>query len=173
MINKITNIVHIIGLLFYSVVMYFFNIVMGVISIKKHVQEEEAQEEEEEEEESRESFQSGNSYNNNNNNSIESIINEPLYKPTDFWANNINDYNDYSIEKTILPDNVTLPKNYALQSDKYEKDNTDYDYKDFNSTDGSGVHLQAHWADTSVARPWFLSRHTPMGCSSPVSSTPT
>ncbi len=166
MINKITNIVHIIGLLIYSLIMTVFNKINGIINIKKYQKEENILQEEEEEE-IRESFQNNNT---TNNKSIESIITEPLYKPTDFWAKNINDYNDYSIEKTS-PDNITLPKNYALQTEDYEKENTEYDYKDFNSTDGSGVHLQAHWDETSVARPWFLSRKPSIDCSTSETST--
>ena len=169
MINKITNIVHIIGLLIYSLIMTVFNTINSIIKINKYKKEENVlQEEEEDEEEIRESFQNNNT--TNNNKSIESIITEQLYKPNDFWANNINDYNDYSIEKTA-PENITLPKNYALQTENYEKENTEYDYKDFNSTDGSGVHLQAHWDETSVARPWFLSRKQSIDCSSQGTST--
>ena len=167
MINKITNIVHIIVLLIYSLIMTVFNKINGIIKIKKYQNEENILQEQEQEEEIRESFQNNNS---TNNKTIESQISVSLYKPTNLWANNINDYNDYSIEKTS-PDNITLPKNYALQTEDYEKENTEYDYKDFNSTDGSGVHLQAHWDETSVARPWFLSRKPPIDCSSQEIST--
>ena len=164
MINKITNIVHIIGLLIYSLIMTVFNKINGIINIKKYQKEENIIQKEEE---IRENFQNNNT---TNNKSIESQISVSLYKPTNLWANNINDYNDYSIEKTS-PDNITLPKNYALQTEDYEKENTEYDYKDFNSTDGSGVHLQAHWDETSVARPWFLSRKPSIDCSTQGSST--
>lgn len=161
MINKITNIVHIVALLIYSLIMIVVNKIKGVIKIDKHVQEEE-------EEEYIESFQNNNSTINNQS-SIESQLNEPLYKPNDFWANNINDYNDYSIEKTSY--NITLPKNYALQTENYEKENTPYDYVDFNSTDGSGVHLQGNWKVNGVARPWFESYDN--NISSPTMSTTT
>ena len=167
MINKITNIVHIIVLLIYSLIMTVFNKINGIIKINKYQNEENILQEEEEE--IRESFQNNNSTNNNNK-SIESQISVSLYKPTNLWANNINDYNDYSIEKTS-PDNIILPKNYALQTEDYEKENTEYDYKDFNSTDGSGVHLQAYWDETSVARPWFLSRKPSIDCSTQGAST--
>ena len=58
MINKITNIVHIVVLLIYSLIMIVVNKIKGVIKIDKHIQEEE--------EEKLESFQNNNSTINNN-----------------------------------------------------------------------------------------------------------
>ena len=165
MINKITNLVHIVVLLIYSLIMLVVNKIKGVIKINKHNQEEV------EEEENIESFQNNNSTINNNS-SIESKLNEPLYKPNDFWASNINEYNDYSIEKTTF-DNITLPKNYALQTEIYEKENTPYDYIDFNSTDGSGVHLQGNWNVIGVARPWFESYDSETPSPTPFETTTT
>jgi hypothetical protein len=40
MINKITNIVHIIVLLIYSLIMTVFNKINGIIKIKKYIREE-------------------------------------------------------------------------------------------------------------------------------------
>ena len=149
MINKITNIIHIIALLIYSFIMIVVNKINGVIKINKHVEEKK-------DEKTLEKFQNNSSTNTNTNNTIESKLNEPLYKPNDFWASNVNDYNDYSVEKTTF-DTIILPKNYALQTEEYEKENTPYDYIDFNSTDGSGVHLQGNWKKNGVARPWYES----------------
>jgi hypothetical protein len=87
-----------------------------------------------------------------------------LYKPDDMIAANSNKYDQYSITN-IIPENIVLPSNYKLTTNEFEKENTDYNYKDYSNVDGSGVHLRKGWAElSSINRPWFETCMSEMDC---------
>ena len=126
---------------------------------------EEAEEACGEESEEFEFFQNNtnNNTSNQNNRTAQRQQKLTIFKPDDYWAFNAGNYNEYSIEK-IYPNTMLLPHNYHLQTVKYETENTDYDYNDFNNVDGSGVHLLGNWPNNNINTPWFETCLSPMGC---------
>tara|TARA_E500000178_G_C16916359_1_gene705079 strand:+ start:42 stop:563 length:522 start_codon:yes stop_codon:yes gene_type:complete len=159
MIEKIITFIEIIILIVYGLYNYIKNYVIDIIHRNKHedpptlksdnVTETFEDHSQNQQEELNENIESKTSFN--------------IYRPNDFYSYNINDYNDYSISKN-QPDNLVLPKNYAFQTQEFEKDADSYDYKDFNNIDGAGVHLYSTWKTNPVNRPWFETCLSPMNC---------
>lgn len=103
-------------------------------------------------------------YNMNNNNTITLNENYNMYKPNDFLASNSNDYSELAI-KSVYPSKILLPNNYTVSTNTFEKQNDEYDYKDFNNLDGSGVHLNRNWKKLSgINTPWFETCLSNMNC---------
>lgn len=173
MLERLMDFVVLCMLLFYSLTNYIYDQIRIRVITKPKIptpimsEEMPAEEEEEEmaaEEEEFEFFQ--NNATNQENNSTTSTTDKPLkiYNPNDYWSYNAGKYNEYSIEQ-IYPKTLLLPHNYHLQTEDYEKENTDYDYNDFNNVDGSGVHLLGNWPKNNINTPWFETCLSPMGCS--------
>jgi len=103
---------------------------------------------------------------NDNNNDAQNVntASYNLYKPDGMIAANSNKYDQYSITN-IIPENIVLPSNYKLTTTEFEKENTDYNYKDYSNVDGSGVHLRKGWEElSSINRPWFETCMSSMDC---------
>ena len=166
MIGKFIAFAEIIILIVYSLFSYVYNYIFETIyripSNEKAPQEEEEEQEEEEQEEEAtiESFQNNISPEQT---AVETKTTMNIYRPTDYYAGNINEYNEYSISPNI-PQSITFPKNYAFQTQEFEKENTEYNYVDFNNIDGSGVHLHSNWEQNGVNRPWFETCLSPLNC---------
>jgi len=162
MIGKFIAFVEIIILIVYALFSYVYNYIFETIyRIPRNEPEQEEQEEQEEQDDTIESFQ--NKTPSDTPPLFETKTTMNIYRPTDYYAGNINEYNDYSISPNV-PQSITFPKNYAFQTQEFEKENTEYNYVDFNNIDGSGVHLHSNWEQNGVNRPWYETCLSPLNC---------
>lgn len=161
MIEKLIGFIEIVILFFYGIYKYLQYYVLRMVYKKSSTEKTTKKLQN-----VKETFENGNDYElqeEETDENIESQSDFNIYRPNELYSYNINDYNDYSISKN-QPENLVLPKNYAFQTQKFESELPDYDYRDFNNIDGAGVHLYSTWKTNPVNMPWFETCLSPMNC---------